>query len=264
MLRFTRSTPTIALAALLVTSPLGCNEGDGDADPSVEDEDKPNLDAGTRRPASSGGGASGDRTGAGGNSGTGDDMGSPADAGGQEGTSGRGGEGGRSAEELAEDLFASGTFAAMHEGQIRKDCAETLRCFAQMGKTVLDDPLPACLNDRAAILNSNGDQQERFLRAVQVCNALVVCEYFECMTAEFDGFGLTHRAEVTHDCQAAIDCAKEKGTFSGAESTALEDCIAARSGALDALPISDRPRYEAQFESCKDLTSCAFTECFTN
>ena len=159
-------------------------------------------------------------------------------------------------------LFDPGTFTGMHQQEILKDCQESLQCRAQMGMELPEDPMNQCVMDSAERLEESTDRQESFLRKFGRCSNYVVCDYYTCATSNVSGYGDTQRDKVAKDCQATIDCSKTQGTFTGDPATALQGCIATRTGALDNFTLSQRQTYEATFLMCQPLDACLFTNCF--
>jgi hypothetical protein len=159
-------------------------------------------------------------------------------------------------------LFDPGTFSGMHQDEILKDCKESLQCRAQMGMELPDSPMEQCVNDSAERLESSETIQESFLRKYGRCSNYVVCDYYTCATSNVSGYGDTQRDKVSHDCTATIECSRIQGTFTGDPQTALQGCVATRTGALDNFTLSQRQTYEATFRTCQPLTACQFTGCF--
>jgi hypothetical protein len=161
-------------------------------------------------------------------------------------------------------LFDPGTFSGMHEAEIQKDCKESLQCMAQNSLELPDDPVNKCLHDSAAALEMSEERQMNFLRKYGRCSAYVVCDYYTCATSNVTGYGDSQKEKVTHDCQATIDCSLMQGTFTGEEASALQGCVATRTGMLDNYTPTQRSQYEGKYGMCSAMTGCQFTGCFGN
>jgi hypothetical protein len=61
-----------------------------------------------------------------------------------------------------------------------------------------------------------------------------------------------------------IDCSLMQGTFTGEQNSALQGCIATRTGILDNFNPSQRTQYESKYGMCSAMTGCQFTGCFGN
>jgi len=72
------------------------------------------------------------------------------------------------------------SFSELHAAELMKDCKETVSCFLQRDEQVEPDPLATCLEDSAALLDSDPALQASFLANVARCSAFLICDYYDC------------------------------------------------------------------------------------
>jgi hypothetical protein len=76
------------------------------------------------------------------------------------------------------------TFSTQHMAELMKDCQETVACRGQRGEPLPADPVAACVEDTAAVLDAaDAEQQATLLATIERCAALVVCDYYACATS---------------------------------------------------------------------------------
>jgi hypothetical protein len=76
------------------------------------------------------------------------------------------------------------TFSTQHRAELMKDCQQSVACYMQRGEQLEPDPVAACLEDSAALLDAaDAERQATFLATVERCAAFVVCDYYDCATS---------------------------------------------------------------------------------
>jgi hypothetical protein len=74
------------------------------------------------------------------------------------------------------------SFSELHAAELTKDCHETVQCSLQRDEQLEANPMAACLEDSAALLDADPRRQADFLANVARCSALIVCDYVGCAT----------------------------------------------------------------------------------
>jgi hypothetical protein len=151
------------------------------------------------------------------------------------------------------------TFAGMHQSDIAEDCDKTVDCKAQNGETLRkDDPVGHCILDTAKLLNDDKDAQESFLANYPRCRAFAVCDYVNCVSLGGNSYGDMQRGDVSHACTAEVECALVRG--SGDTDPVV--CQEKKVNMLNTYVPTQRDRWEASFDACKDEVGCKYVDCY--
>lgn len=162
-------------------------------------------------------------------------------------------------DEAAGPLDAN-TFGGMHQSELAEDCEKTVQCKLQNGETVRkDDPVGHCILDTAKLLNDDKDLQENFLANYPRCRAFAVCDYVICAQAGGATYGDTQRGDIQHACQAEVECNLASGGMGNTDPILCEEQMVNQ---LNRYVETQRDRWEASFDACKDQVGCGYVDCY--
>ena len=153
------------------------------------------------------------------------------------------------------------TFSGMHQTELADDCDKTVQCKAQRGETLRkDDPVGHCILDTAKMLNdAKKAMQESFLSNYSRCRSFPVCVYVDCASTGGGTYGDTQRSDVRHACQAEIECTLVRGGMGNTDAVVCEET---KVNQLNTYVPTQRSRWEASFEACKDDVGCNYVDCY--
>jgi hypothetical protein len=102
-----------------------------------------------------------------------------------------------------------------------------------------------------------------YLTNVSRCQAFVVCDYYECVTANVSGgYGMMQMDKITYDCMQTVECRRQLGMLMSEPMMEVDSCIANNIGLLDSFNPMQRQQYEAEFMRCGQALACDFMSCF--